>query len=96
MRSLRYYKKRDAHTADPTWGEPTFFLEVNERGDAERELLVYPNGKVLSYDRAHKADEFGALSIMVVDGDEAWWAPYAISKEDFERKWAAHSPLNRG
>jgi hypothetical protein len=88
---MRYYKVVDEGYHDPSenWGDPTYWLEVNARGDAERELVIYPNGKVNHYDRAHPEDEYGALGIMVVDGNEAWWKPYEITKEEFEEQWRA-------
>ena len=85
---MRYFRIKDEghHLAD--WGgDPTYWLEVNERGDAERELAVYPNGNVLRYDRAHEKDEYGALSMMVIDGNDEWWAPYEITKDKFEEQW---------
>jgi hypothetical protein len=85
---MRYFRIKDEghHLAD--WGgDPTYWLEVNARGDAERELAVYPNGNVLLYDRAHQKDEYGALSIMVIDGNDEWWAPYEITKHEFEEQW---------
>ncbi len=94
---MGYYSKIGEGYPDPEgdWGDPTYWLEINEDGDAERELAIYPNGKVLSYDREHRNDAFGALAIMVVDGDEDWWAPYEITKEEFEEKWRSHAPMNR-
>ncbi len=96
---MRYFRITDEgyHARGVNWGgDPTYWLEVNVRGDAERELQVYPNGNVLRYDRAHEKDEYGALSIMVIDGDEAFWAPYEITQDEFEEQWRAHPPLNRG
>ncbi len=86
---MRYFRIKDEgqHLAD--WGgDPTYWLEVNERGHAERELAIYPNGNVLRYDRAHEKDEYGALSEMVVDGNENWWAPFEIAQAEFEQQWS--------
>ena|SRR5689334_2101093 len=96
---MRYFRIIDEgyHRPGVNWGgNPTYWLEVNDRGDAERELQVYPNGNVLRYDRTHADDEYGALSIMAVDGNEDFWADYEIGKEEFEEQWRAHSPFNRG
>ncbi len=94
---MRYFRKTGEgyHAPVADWGDPTYWLEVNDCGDAERQLEVYPNGNVLRYDRDHPKDEYSELSIMVVDGDEEWWAPWEISKEEFDAQWRAHSPLNR-
>lgn len=69
-------------------GDPTYWLEVNSEGHAERQVEVYPNGNILRYHSTHREDEFGGLSIMVVDGDEDWWEPYKITHEEFEMLWA--------
>jgi hypothetical protein len=96
---VRYFKTTDEgyHARGVNWGgDPTYWLEVNDRGDSERELQVYPNGYVLSYDRLHKQDEYGALGVMVIDGDEDWWASFEITMDEFEKQWSAHTPFNRG
>jgi len=96
---MRYFRLTDEgfHARGERWGgDPTYWLEVNDSGDAERELQVYPNGTVLCYDRAHAKDEFGALSTMVVDGDEGWWARHKIPRESFEDEWRARSPFITG
>lgn len=94
---MRYFRVRDEgyHAPGEHWGDPTYWLEINEQGDAERELQEYPNGYVLSYDRTHEEDAYGALDMMVIDGDEAWWARYEITPEEFEEKWGPHVPRNR-
>ena len=68
---------------------------MNEQGDAERQVMVYPNGLVRTYDREHPENEHGALAIMVVDGDEAWWQPFAITREEFEEVWRVHGGAAR-
>jgi hypothetical protein len=95
QRIMMYFKIVDEgeHTTD--WGgDPTYWLEVNEQGHAERQIERYPNGNVVSYDRTHEQDDYGALGVMVVDGDEGFWASYAISKDEFEQEWRTHLPLN--
>ena len=53
---MRYYRITDEgyHDPDDDWGDPTYWLEINEAGDAERQLEIYPNGNVLIYDRTHQ------------------------------------------
>ena len=92
---MRYFKVIDEAYPRDWGGPPTFWLEVNGLGDAERQLEIYPNGNVLSYDRSHSIDDYGALSVMVIDGDETWWQQYEISQESFVATWNAHQPLNR-
>jgi hypothetical protein len=92
MFDMRYFKRTSEgyHAPGVDWGgDPTYWLEVNERGDAERQLDVYPNGNVLRYDRSHPEDEYGALCVMVIDGDEEQWAAYEISRKEFEEQWGA-------
>ncbi len=96
---MRYFRITDEgyHARGVNWGgNPTYWLEVNDRGDAERELQLYPNGNVLRYEREHEEDEYGALSIMVVDADEDFWAPFEITRDEFEERWRAHPRRIRG
>jgi hypothetical protein len=89
---VRYFKRTNEgyHAPGVDWGgDPTYWLEVNELGDAERQLAVYPNGNVLRYDRSHSEDEYGALGVMVIDDDEEQWAAYEVSRKEFEEQWGA-------
>ena len=92
---MRYFKFNDEGNHD--WGgEATYWWEINDARYVERELATYPNGNVLSYDSDHDLDEYGGLSTIVVEGDnEAWLLPYEISKDEFEREWRTHTPMNR-
>lgn len=88
---LRYFKTVDEANHE-LGGEATYYLEVDERGDAVRQAMIYPNGRVTRYSEAHPEDEWGALAVMVVDGDEDWWEPRAISSDEFERVWQDTAP----
>jgi hypothetical protein len=58
---MRYFRRvgEGYHAPGVDWGgDPIEWLEVNEHGDAERQLDVYPNGTVLRYDRAYPGDEY--------------------------------------
>lgn len=92
---MRYFKICDEGFHKDWGGDPTYWLEVNDHGHAGREIVKYPNGNVVSYDETHLEDEHGALSVMVVDGDENFWVSYEISKIDFEDEWQVHKPINR-
>ena len=50
----------------------------------------------LRYDRAHPQDEYDALAIMAIDGDEALWESYEITKEEFEEQWRPRSRSESG
>jgi len=76
-------------------GKPTYWFEINEQGDAERQIVHYPNGNTLSYDTSYCEDEYEGLQVMVVDGDEEFWIPYTITKEVFELEWNTHMAMNR-
>jgi hypothetical protein len=90
--AMRYYSKVDEGSESVEGGgDPTYYLEVNDRGDAEREVIIYPNSLVRVYDRDHTKDEYGALAVMVVDGDDDWWEPYSIMREEFEDVWRTHA-----
>ena len=90
MSPLRYFKRVDEANHE-FGGEATYFLEVDEDGDAVRQVELYPNGKVLRYSEAHPQDEWGALSVMVLDTADDW-AEYVISREEFERVWQDTAP----
>ena len=92
---MRYFKITDEGIHKDWGGTPTYWLEVNESGDAERQIEKYPNGNIISYDKAHPEDIHGALSVMVLDGDLGFWVSYEITKDEFEYEWRIHSPLNR-
>ena len=93
---MLYLKIVDEGNYSTEWGgDPTYWFEVNVGGDAERQIEQYPNGNVISYDRTHDQDTYGALAVMVVDGDEDFWMSYAITKNEFEHTWHIHKPLNR-
>ena len=94
---MRYFKITDEGYHLQNWGgDPVYWLEVNGQGHAERQLEKYPNGNVLSYDRTHLEDEYGALAILVIDGDPGFWAPHEITRDEFEHEWRCHCPMNRG
>ena len=93
---MRYFRlASEGFHAGENWGQAMYWLEVNDRGDAERELQVYPNGNVLRYDREHAEDEYGALAIMVIDGDEDVWVPHEITKDEFEVQWGSQARVVR-
>ena len=90
---MRYFKLVDEGYHE--WGDPTYLVEVNDAGAAQRQIADYPNGKTVSYDRSHQHDQYGGLGLMVVDGDEEWWAPFSITRQEFEERWDSHRPVNR-
>jgi hypothetical protein len=88
---MRYFKRVDEGNHS-FGGEATYFLEVDEDGDATRQVEVYPGGQVLRYSASHAQDEHGALAVRPVDGDDEAWAAYAITRDEFERVWKETTP----
>jgi hypothetical protein len=88
---VRYFRTigEGQHASDRDRGEKAaFWFELDEEGDASRQLQIYPDGHVLRYDAEHPEDEYGGLQMVVFEGDVEWWAPYEeISKDDFEDQW---------
>ena len=58
-----------------------------------RQIEIYSSGTVLHYDRTHIEDEFGGLSEAALDAAD--FAPFEISKAEFEQAWSSHRPMNR-
>ncbi|AFZ23484.1 hypothetical protein Cylst_1182 [Cylindrospermum stagnale PCC 7417] len=75
------------------WGTSTYFMEIGIDLYANRQLEVYENGNVLSYDGSHHADNFGRLCDQRLgDGDIQ---EFEISKAEFEQVWQTKIPINR-
>jgi hypothetical protein len=93
---MRYINITDEGMHSHDWGgDPTYWMEIDEWGDAERQIEQYPNGNVISYDSIYRGDDHSELSLMAIDGDEIWWQPHFIPQEEFERAWREHRPINR-
>lgn len=75
------------------WGTSTWFFEIGEDGYPARQLELYENGKALAYDTAHADDEFGGLGDQPLDLQE--FAPFEITKAQFEQAWSTAQPVNR-
>ena len=76
------------------WGTSVWFLEVHEGRWLNRQLQIYENGNVLSYDESHDLDEYGGLGDQEVDLVE--FAEFEIDADQFEQQWQSAKPLNRG
>lgn len=91
---MRYVRREDeGHPS--LGGTAVYWVEVNQEGHAERQIAFHASGKVVSYDRTHTDDKFGALAVMVIDGDAESWRPYLVSRMEFEAVWRGHLPDNR-
>jgi hypothetical protein len=58
-----------------------------------RQIEIYANGTVRWYDQEHMEDADGKLSEAPLDLDD--FAPFEITKAEFESVWASRPPANR-
>jgi hypothetical protein len=75
------------------WGESVWLFEADDDGRVVRQVEVFENGNVLSYDASHDEDECGGLSVEPLDLIE--FAPFEITADTFAAAVATLSPLNR-
>jgi hypothetical protein len=75
------------------WGTSTYFLEIGEGAYTHRQIEVYENGNVLSYDKKHVSDDYGRLSDKPIVDDHL--EEFEISEAEFEQVWTSQIPMNR-
>ena len=86
----RYFRRQwdDLRSGDhPSWGEPTFYFETDDRLAAIRQVEVYAGGHRLRYDRAHAEDEHGFLSDGPIFPEDEWPDLFEITAAEFETEW---------
>jgi hypothetical protein len=92
----KYYKWfwDECFTGDyDAWGTSTYFMEIGIDLYASRQIEVYENGNVLTYDSNHLADNFGMLCDQrLSDGN---LEEFEISKAEFDQVWFTKTPINR-
>lgn len=79
-----------------TWGTSTYFIELTLVGNdlcATRQIEVYENGNVLSYDEQHFADNYGMLCDQMLDTQDL--QEFGITQAEFEQAWSTNTPINR-
>jgi hypothetical protein len=92
---MRYYCITTTNK-DDTWGDTCiWWFEINDNGDANRQIQTFSNSYTISYDVTYPDDDYDGLQQMVVDGDEDWWQAYQITEDEFNQQWQAHNPVNR-
>jgi len=94
--SMTYFKRRwDENRGDEYagWGCSDYYFEVIPDGTVIRQMEIYDSGVVLQYHPDHLTDTFGFLTDQSIDLSE--FAPFSISRQEFEAAWASHQPLNR-
>jgi hypothetical protein len=75
-----------------SWGRATYFFELGSDQRVVRQLEIYENGNVLSYDQSHPEDQFGGLAM---DFDPVDMQPFEISPQALEEAWSRNVPTNR-
>src|SRR5262249_48260948 len=83
-----------------SWGKFTSYLEIGEDLRPVREVCVFKNGNMLSYDRKHWCDDFGELGDARINRNRRhypWGRSYEITPAEFEHLWTAarRSPMWR-
>jgi hypothetical protein len=79
-----------------TWGTSTYFMEVTAVENdlyATRQIEVYENGNVLSYDYKHFADSYGMLCDKPLEKQDL--QEFGITQAEFEEVWNTKTPMNR-
>jgi hypothetical protein len=81
-----------------TWGRFTRHLEIGEDLRAVRQVDVFENGNMLTYDRVHWVDDFGMLGDAQINRNRkqgTWGQSEEIEAAEFDRIWTAAraSPL---
>ncbi|MBD6616478.1 hypothetical protein FNW02_11670 [Komarekiella sp. 'clone 1'] len=76
-----------------TWGTSTYFMEIGHNLHAIRQIEVYENGNVLSYDGSHFSDNYGMLCDQRIGEDDI--QEFEITKTEFEQVWNTKTPINR-
>jgi hypothetical protein len=92
---MRYFKRHwDENRGDghADWGTSIWYFEGQPDMWPSHQIEVYANGTVLKYDRAHIQDGFGGLSETALDAVE--FAPFAISRDEFEQVWSSQEATN--
>ena len=95
---MRYYKghwNEDRGDEFASWGCSDWYFEVQPDNAVVRQMEVYESGAVLQYDQQHLDDRFGMLTDQPFDAPGFAGPLDAITREDFERAWASHTPTNR-
>ncbi|OUL34153.1 hypothetical protein BV372_14445 [Nostoc sp. T09] len=75
------------------WGTSTYFMEVGHDLYAVRQIEIYENGNILSYDRSHLTDDYGMLCDKQFNEEDL--LEFAITKAEFEQIWNTKIPINR-
>jgi hypothetical protein len=75
----------------------TAFYELDDRNVFTRSMEVYQNGKSISYDLEHSADDYGILPDQDFDLEAAreFGELTEITSADFESVWNKIEPINR-
>lgn len=73
------------------WGPAVYYFWVHD-GEIEQQIEVYDSGVMLAYDRHHREDQYGQLSVEPLD--EAEWSAFEIDMSTYQRE-VDGQPFNR-
>ena len=85
---MRYFKRFWDETPGGErdhWGHSWWFFEVDERGEAQRQIEQFTNGLTLKYGPERPADENGRLAL---EFDLSDMERYAIEQSEFDENWS--------
>ncbi|MBL8726455.1 MAG: hypothetical protein JNK49_20600 [Planctomycetes bacterium] len=83
------------HFVSEAWGECRRLIEVSDDQAASRQIDIYHNGLILTYDRSKPRDAYGMLIGLRFSLKSKWKShfpdPRFLSLSDFDEVWRAAS-----
>ena len=92
----RYFKRywpEDRGDSYASWGGATYYFVCGDDGYPDRQIEVYDNGILLSYDDVYYSDDYGMLTDKPLDLLD--FASYEIQGDTFWTAVSATRPYNR-
>lgn len=82
----KFYKFRWEETKLGTcseWGNSTYYIAANPKGEIEKQIEIFDNGRALLYTLNHLDDEYGGLADQPITNEEAAQLT-EITEEEFQ------------
>ena len=92
---MRYFKRLWDETRGDQfdhWGTATYYFEVGSDGYPKRQIEIYENENVLSYDSNHIEDQYGGLADQPLDLVE--FEAFEIDEAEFAQLLNTVTPMN--